>query len=287
MGRDYSGLAMTTSSPWRVRYDGVCARCGIVLVKGTPAVWDRASHTLRCIECPGSQPPPPPAARRPIDPGVPGGSARATHDRLEARREAAIAHHWGTGFAAQVVRAVTEEPRTTRVWAIGAEGEERLAAELATVPNLLMLHDRKIPGTQANIDHIVIGPAGVFVVDAKAHAGRIEIRDRGGLFSTDHRLTVGRRDQSALADGALWQAGLVEAVLADRQLVPMPPVVPVLCFLRAEWPAFFPPNSFRTVRLESPRSIKRLISAPFVLSEAQAHFLLALLAEAFPPKVRR
>jgi hypothetical protein len=278
---------MTTSSPWRVRYDGVCARCGIPLLKGTPAVWDRASRTIQCIECPVPQPPPPPAPPRPIDPGVPGGSARAKHDHLETRREASLTDHWGTGFAAKVVRAVSEEPRTTRVWAIGAEGEERLAAELATVPNLLMLHDRKIPGTKANIDHIVIGPAGVFVVDAKNHAGRIEIRDRGGLFRTDHRLTVGRRDQSALADGSLWQAGLVEAVLADRQLVPMPPVVPVLCFLRAEWPAFFPPNSFRGVRLESPRSIEHLVTAPVAISEAQGHFLLALLAEAFPPKVRR
>lgn len=277
---------MTVESPWRVRYDGVCAKCGMALVRGTPAVWDRTSRTIRCIECPVPQPPPPPAAPRPIDPGVPGGSARAKHDRLEAKREAAITDHWGTGLAAKVVRAVSDEPRTTRVWAIGAEGEERLAAELATVPNLLMLHDRKIPGTQANLDHIVIGTGGVFVVDAKNHQGRIEIRDRGGLFRSDHRLTVGRRDQSALADGALWQAGLVHAVLADRQLVPMPPVVPVLCFLRAEWPVFFPPDSFRGVRLESPRSIRRLVSSPTVLTEAQAQFLLALLAEAFPPKMR-
>lgn len=277
---------MTAASPWRVRYDGVCAKCGMALVRGTPAVWDRSSRTIRCIECPVPQPPPAPAALRPIDPGVPGGSARAMHDRLEAKRDAAITDHWGTGLAAKAVRAVSDEPRTTRVWVIGAEGEERLAAELATVPNLLMLHDRKIPGTQANLDHIVIGSGGVFVVDAKNHQGRIEIRDRGGPFRSDHRLTVGRRDQSALADGALWQASLVHAVLADRQLVPMPPVVPVLCFLRAEWPVFFPADSFRGVRLESPRSIRRLVSSSAVLTEAQAHFLLALLAEAFPPKLR-
>ncbi|MEO5965068.1 MAG: nuclease-related domain-containing protein, partial [Candidatus Limnocylindrales bacterium] len=273
---------MTTGPGWRVRYDGVCAKCGIPLAKGTPAVWDRASRTIRCIECPAPQPlqpPLPPNGPRPIDPGIPGGSARAKHDQLEARREASITDHWGTGFAAKVVRAVSEEPRTTRVWAIGAEGEEHLAAELATVPNLLMLHDRKIPGTQANIDHIVIGPGGLFVVDAKNHAGRIEIRDRGGLFRPDHRLVVGRRDQTSLADGVLWQAGLVEAVLADRQLMPPPRVVPVLCFLRAEWPLLFPPDTFRGVRLEGPRSLKRLVSAPVVLNEPQGQFLLALLAE--------
>ncbi|WP_249934607.1 nuclease-related domain-containing protein [Microbacterium ulmi] len=29
------------------------------------------------------------------------------------------------------------------------------------------MHDRRIRGTRANIDHIVIGPPGVWVIDAK------------------------------------------------------------------------------------------------------------------------
>jgi hypothetical protein len=45
------------------------------------------------------------------------------------------------------------------------------------------LHDRRVSGTRANIDHFVIGPAGVFVIDAKRYEGQIHIRGVDGEFS--------------------------------------------------------------------------------------------------------
>ena len=33
------------------------------------------------------------------------------------------------------------------------------------------LHDLAIPGTQANIDHLVIGPGGVMLIDSKQYGG--------------------------------------------------------------------------------------------------------------------
>jgi Nuclease-related domain len=141
-----------------------------------------------------------------------------------------------------------------------------------------------VPGTRGNIDHIVIAPAGVFVVDAKAHKGRIEIRDRGGLFRTDDRLTVGGRDCSSLTDGMGWQVEAVLTVLQDRGLDPMPVVSPVLCFLNVEWPLFRAPDSFRDVRIESERSLARVLTTSSVLTVAQADDLAALLAEGLPAK---
>jgi hypothetical protein len=185
---------------------------------------------------------------------------------------------------AKVVRAVADEPRSTRAWAIGAAGEEKLAVELAKVPGVRMLHDRRVPRTRGNIDHIVIAPAGVFIVDAKNHRGLIEIRDRGGFFSHDYRLTVAGRDCSRLADGMGWQVDAVTGALAARGIEPTPPVVPVLCFLSVYWPRIRPPETFRGVRLESHRSIGRLVTGTTVLSEPQADHLLALLWEAFPAK---
>jgi len=64
-----------------------------------------------------------------------------------------------------------------------------------------VLHDRRIPGARANVDHIVVAPWGVFVIDAKNYKGRVEKRDRGGFFSTDYRLYVGGRDKTALVAG--------------------------------------------------------------------------------------
>jgi Nuclease-related domain len=66
-----------------------------------------------------------------------------------------------------------------------------------------VLHDRRIPGSRANIDHIVVAPCGVFVIDAKNYKGRVEKRDRGGFFSTDCRLYVGGRDKTPLVAGWL------------------------------------------------------------------------------------
>ncbi len=268
---------------WRVKYDGVCVRCGIALPKGTLAVWDRASRTIHCIDCPVKEPPPQPAATV-IDPGVAGRSAREKHDRLEARRDAAISERWGTGRVARIVRAFSEEPQSTRAWAIGAAGEEKLAAELDGVPGLRMLHDRRVPGTRGNIDHIVIGPAGVFVVDAKNYHGSIAIQDRGGWFRTDLRLTIAGRDRSSMADHMDWQVNAVQAALERAGLERAPVLTPVLCFLNVEWPIFRPPNSFRGVRLESHRSIKRLVTSPMSLTEEEADRLIGALAKELPAK---
>jgi len=36
-------------------------------------------------------------------------------------------------------------------------------------PEVVVLHDRAIPGSRANIDHIGIGPTGVWVIDTKRY----------------------------------------------------------------------------------------------------------------------
>lgn len=113
------------------------------------------------------------------------------------------------------VLAVTDEPRSTRAWAIGARGEEKLAEALEGFSSL---HDRRVPGTKGNLDHIVIAPAGVFVVDAKHYQGRIEIRNRGWFLRPYERLYVGRRDCSDLADKMGWQVAAVKTALRGAGL---------------------------------------------------------------------
>lgn len=266
--------------PWRVKYDGTCARCGVTLVRGTPAVWDRASRTIRCIECPAEQPP----AEVAIEAGVAGHSARAEYERRAAKRDAAISERWGTGLKAKVVRSLSDEPQSTRAWAIGAAGEEKLAAELVKVPGLRVLNDRRVPGSRGNIDHIVVAPAGVFVVDAKNHRGMVEIRNRGWFLRPDYRLTVGRRDCSAMADKMGWQVEAVMSALRSASVAPAPPVMPVLCFLEAEWPLFGAPDDFHGVRLEGPRSIKRLLTSSTILDAAAIERIASVISSSLPPK---
>ena len=215
--------------------------------------------------------------------GTAGRSAANEYARRCSRREVQTKAKWGDRLGS-VVLALTDEPATTRAWSTGSAGEARVGRILDSLADVRTLHDRAIPGTQGNIDHLVVGPAGVFVVDAKNLKGMIRVRDRGGLFRSMLRLYVGRRDCSELADKVLWQAQFVEVALdaadADRSIG----VTPVLCFADGDWPLLFPPSQFRGVRLEGERSIKRLVSNPIELDTVSINAIVRFLADAFPPR---
>lgn len=265
---------------WRVKRDGVCSRCGTLLRVGDPAVYERRTHSIRCVECP--TPSAPEAPEPTTDSGVAGGSARREYERRKANRETRVKGRFGR--LGGIALALTDDPQSTRAWATGARGEEKLAAALDGIPGLRVLHDRRVPRSPANIDHIVIAPAGAFVVDAKNLRGRIEIRNRGGLFRTDHRLYVGRRDCSALVTGLGWQVDAVTAALAAAGVDPLPRVTPVLCFIDGEWPLFGAPDEYAGVRLAGTGSIRKLVATPDVLDPPSIERLTRVLAAALPAK---
>jgi hypothetical protein len=91
----------------------------------------------------------------------------------------------------------------------GAIGEEFVGSRLDKLAKqgFVVLHDRAIPGSRANIDHLVIGPTGVFVVDPKNYSGRITL-SRGMLWTGRTPLT---NTLSTLA----W-----EAEQADKAIAP-------------------------------------------------------------------
>jgi hypothetical protein len=274
---------MESQSParlWRVKHDGVCSRCGIALRAGEVAVYERPTRSIRCVVCPTESDDP--IAEPAFDSGVAGASARREYERRKAKRETRVKDRFGR-FAGLAL-ALTDDPQSTRAWATGARGEEKLAAALEGIDGLRTLHDRRVPRSAANIDHILVAPAGVFVVDAKNLRGKIEIRNRGGFFRTDLRLYVGRRDCSALATGLGWQVQAVTAALIAAGVDPVPPVAPVLCFIDGEWPLFRTPNEYAGVRLEGIGSISKLVAAPTVLDPPSIDNLARLLAAALPAK---
>jgi Nuclease-related domain len=265
---------------WLVKYDGVCSRCGVPLHAGEVAVYDRPTRSIHCVVCPidgGS------SETAPIDPGVAGASARREFERRKNSREERVRSRLGDRLG-RVVLAVTDDPQSTRAWARGAGGEEKLAKALSDLPDLIILNDRAVPGTRGNIDHIVIAPAGVFVIDAKRYEGHIEIRNRGNIFRPDYRLYVGRRDCSALADGLAWQVEAVTAALSAASVDPPPSLTPVLCFVDGDWPLIARPKSFRGVRLEGPRSLRKLASGTPTLHGDEVERLARAIALALPAK---
>jgi hypothetical protein len=163
-----------------------------------------------------------------FDLGTPAGSARRQHERRRARREAATreAHpHIGN-----LLLRLGEPPANERSWRTGAIGEEAVADHLAAnCPDVPVLHDRRMPSSRANIDHIAITPSGVLVIDTKRLKGKIEVRNP--LFGPE-RLLVAGRDKSKLVEGLRRQ---LDALRTRLELIEQDvPLAGCFCFVNPD-----------------------------------------------------
>ena len=308
------GASVTQVKRMRLRYAGICARCGASLAAGTTADYDRASKRVACVECPpdqelsdeavepgvrpleavGSHPvgltpatPPSeegaagPSPRLEVVDGKGGASAGVEFQRRhDARQERVKTNHPRIGG---FLLAVFDDPQSTKAWSVGAEGERKLSDMLASVAgeSLRVLNDRLIPRTTANIDHLVVCPSGVFVVDAKRYRNaRPELRVEGGLLRPRTELLyVGGRDRTALVDGMRKQVALVRAALADQ---PEVPVQGMLCFVDADWPVFVGSFTIHDVAVVWPKKLKATLTEPGPLGPEQIADLQWRLHETFP-----
>lgn len=185
-----------------------------------------------------------------------GGSARAEYERRRTNDEARIHASWGR-FGKLAV-ALTPEKQSTRAWATGAEGEERVGARLDLLASeyVAVLHDRRVPGSRANIDHIVVTRESIWVIDTKRYAGKApEKRVEGGLFRPRVEKLWLRGDKTKLVDGVAWQMGKVESVVGEV------PIRGVLCFIDAEWPLFPDPFTVNEVLVTWPKNLGKQIAA--------------------------
>ncbi|MBU1227281.1 MAG: NERD domain-containing protein [Actinobacteria bacterium] len=216
-----------------------------------------------------------------------GRSAQAEGDRRQAARESRIRRRFP--HIGGLILALTEPPQTTRVWAQGAVGERKVAdrlAQPASSGGIVVLHDRRIPGSTANIDHIVVGPAGVYVVDTKRYLNKkIEARSDGMLFNTKPpRLFVGGRDQTKLVEAMTRQVSTVRAAVGDLGADLPVAVMPVLCFVDGEWELFSGPFRIGDVYVTGPRGLVKHTARPGELNASErvalGHHLASRLPEA-------
>ncbi|MEV1063403.1 nuclease-related domain-containing protein [Streptomyces sp. NPDC050263] len=98
-------------------------------------------------------------------------------------------------------------------WAAGAEGERRTARRLRELESegWTVLHDRALPGSRANLDHLAVSWSGVvFVVDTKRWSAHWPVSVRDG------RLFHGDRDVTDRLDGVRHEADAVAKTLRHR-----------------------------------------------------------------------
>ncbi len=221
--------------------------------------------------------------------GVAGHSARREYERRRQRRLQSTSHR---SRPARLIAALfgpsAKEKRQLAVekrWATGAQGEAILAESLAKrCPEVPVLHDRRMPHSRANIDHIAVAASGVYVIDTKRYRGKIEVRQP--LFGAP-KLKIAGRDQTKLVDGLAKQVTVVQAVLEDA--VPGVPVHGCLCFVAPE--GFMADSGLpvlRTLRINGyplyyPRRLARRLNRSGPLTREQAREIHAALAERLAP----
>lgn len=285
-----------------LRYAGICVACGAVLAKGSSARWDRQAKTATCLVCPSGGPDSPAANDGeaediPIEIGTAGASARREYERRAERerrrkegvvardaawRETVKAEHPILGRVATAMTAkpvIRPESHSTRAWKTGAVGEELVAEWLTPVPGIVALHDRRIPRSKANIDHIVVAPSGVYVIDAKRYSGRVERRNVGSLIRPNQRLFVGRRDCTKLAESVVRQARLVKDELDDDQ----PAVFAGLCFVEAEWSMFAKPFHLGSAWVGWPKAMTKWVAQEGTLGEGEIAGIVRRISNVFVP----
>lgn len=157
-------------------------------------------------------------------------------------------------------------------WNVGGEGERRTIAELSKLgPTWVILNDRAIRGREENIDHIVIGPGGVVVVDSK-------LWSQHAVFTCDGQTLFRDGKPEHLSVG--WEADNVEQALNIG-------VSRCLAVWGAKIPA--PPGETTTAVgnigvIPGPQIAEALMALPAVLDGPAIQRLGKLAAARFPPK---
>jgi hypothetical protein len=158
-------------------------------------------------------------------------------------------------------------------WRRGAAGERRTARLLDPLERQgwAVLHDLAVPGSRANIDHLVIGPGGVFVIDSKQYRGRLQL-DRSG------RLWHGRYPLAPALRAVSFEADQTALVLTDPDVV----VVPILAIhgTQAPWGKVVADGVPVVAARRLPRMLRQL---PAVLGPEQVANLAAQARVRFHP----
>jgi hypothetical protein len=234
----------------KLRYPAVCARCGIDLSTGAEALWNRAEKNATCLACAPAEP-------AVLDAGEAGASAAAEDERRADRRVEEVRRRFGDHAAAVAEEMAGQD--SARTWAKGSGGEARLAAFVARELGdaVIPLHDRLIPGTRGNIDHLFIASCGVWVVDAKAYKGKVEQRDVGPIWRRETEVYVGGRNRTGLTASVLRQVVAVKAALKGDPLLERTDVYASLCFVESDWGLFDFPFMVGRVWVTYPGALKK------------------------------
>lgn len=148
---------------------------------------------------------------------------------------------------------------------------------------VVFLHDRRIPGSRANIDHIAVGPRGATVIDSKNIKGKVKIDWRGGLFSPrTFDLYIGGRKRTNLVEKIEGQMSVVREVL-DNAGFSHVEVHGAMCMADVDGLPFFGHPSLRGIAVDGTRHVAKLVAESGPLDVDTIKAVAAALERGLPP----
>jgi hypothetical protein len=257
------------------RYPATCRSCGVVVEDRRRR--GRGRGAPLCEACAAAVPPDPMATTRAVPVAharVGAAPPRATERRSTGGPEEARELQPRTGTTPL---RPADAPGPSRARTPGSSSAKRVGPDLDALQlhGIRALHDRHLPGLRSHLDHLAVGPSGVFVIQTVRARGRIQLRDVGRTGQRDERLFVAGRDRSRLMASVTDRRERLAELL--RPTHPRVRVTPVLCFVHPELTAVARPFRFRGVTVTGPEALPNQVSAPGPLDPDQIDEVAALL----------
>ena len=239
----------------------------------------------------GSAPQPAPGALRArlaSDPRVPMWIRRAVASAVAGIIVSAVAD-WRLGLTAAAVIAIADTIHRSRTTAAvpaairAPSAHRRTRRRLARLhrAGYRALHARAVPGSQCVIDHLVIGPGGIYSVDSERWDRRLPVRaTKGGKL---YHGPFGQADRLNHALLAADEARTVVSAALGRALIVQPAMV--IYGPTVPWTV----ASVRGVDVLSGRRLRKYLqqaakaSSATRLDSAEAERIYAAAAHALPP----
>ena len=171
-----------------------------------------------------------------------------------------------------------------RAWVTRAEGDRRARARLRLIGSegVIVLNDRRIPGSRSSIKYIAISSAGVFVIDTKGYKGLVHTTRQGPIRNLGPmELHVGRRNSSSSLEDLAGQVRIVRTALDSAPWGSEVPVNALLCLTRAEW-GFASPIEIRDVWVGWPGLISGRVQGTGVMDSPTVQEVSEMIAVHLP-----
>ena len=171
-----------------------------------------------------------------------------------------------------------------RTWVQRAEVDRRARARLRVIEGegVIVLNDRRIPGSKSTIKLIAVSSAGVFVIDTNNYKGLVHTKRPGPIGDLGpNELHVGRRNCTSSVEHVARQMGFVRAALDTSPWGSEVPIHAMLCLTRAEW-GFASAIEISDVWVGWPKLMAGRVQAPGLMDSPAVQEVSEMIAHHLP-----